>query len=138
VPLKIQHTASLRILISDHQLVWQVEQINLHPDMKLTSKGRFINGGFVASMTTRADLAIATLKQEIQFNDVITSVCLQIDDSIENVKVDGSYSGWNMNSKSVETLNATIEAIGNAEVFEVAVDEKRVDFVTGMKKIFNF
>ena len=117
-------------------MVWQVEQINLHPDMKLTSRGRFINGGFVASMAIHADLAIATLKQEIQFNDIITSVCLPIDDSIENIEIHGSYSGWNMNVKNVESLNATIEAIGDAEIFEVAVDEKRVDFVTGMKKIF--
>ncbi|XP_070503903.1 uncharacterized protein [Chironomus tepperi] len=113
------------------QLVWQVEQINLHPDMKLTSRGRFINGGIVASMASHADLAIATLKQEIQFNDIIQSICLPIDDSIENIEIQGSYSGWNMNVKNIESLNATIEAIGDAELFEIPLDEKRVDFVTG-------
>ncbi|KAL7020888.1 hypothetical protein ACKWTF_011666 [Chironomus riparius] len=115
----------------NHQLVWQVEQINLHPDMKLTSRGRFINGGFVASMAIHADLAIATLKQEIEFNDVITSICLPIDDSILNIEIHGSYSGWNKNVKNVESLNTTIDAIGDAEIFEVDVDEKRIDFVTG-------
>lgn len=119
-------------------MIWQVEHINLHPEMKLTSRGRFINGGFVASRAIHADLAIATLKHEIQFNDIITSVCMPIDDSIENIEIHGSYSGWNMNVRNVELLNATIEAIGDAEIIEVAVDEKRVDFVTGMNNNLQF
>lgn len=120
-------------LFSDHQLLWQVEQINFHPDMKLTSRAKFINGGFVASMAIHADLAIATLKQEIQFKDMITSVCLPNDDSIENLKkIHGSYSGWNMNNKEIESFNVTVDTIGDAEIFEIADENENVELVAGM------
>jgi hypothetical protein len=107
-------------------LPWQLEQINLHPDMKLTSHGRFINGGFVASMEIHADLAIATLKRAIQFSDTISPVCLPSDESVAT----GSFSGWNADNKSVESSNVTIEKI-EGDVFRVLRVARNVKFIEG-------
>lgn len=38
--------------------------------------------------------------------------------------------------KNVESLNETIDAIGDAEIFEVAVNEKWVDFINSRSHSF--
>lgn len=107
-----------------------MEQINLHPDMKLTSKGKFINGGFVSSMAIHADIAIATLKQKIQFSDSLSFICLPTDKSPETEVLSGSFMGWNVHNKNVEIFNASI-ALSDGEVYEVTQERKEVNFAEG-------
>ncbi|KAG5671823.1 hypothetical protein PVAND_001998 [Polypedilum vanderplanki] len=109
---------------------WQLEQINLHPDMKLTSHGSFINGGFVASMEIHADLAIGTLKQVIQFNDTISSVCLSNDKTVDLDELLGKFSGWDSVNKSVENFNSTIDRIDD-EIFKIPQEKRSTKIIEG-------
>jgi hypothetical protein len=125
---KITHEFKALFFIPKYAGQWKLEQINLHPDMKLTSHGRFTNGGFVASMEVHADLAVGTLKQVIQFSDNVSPACLSSSDVHDAIS--SSFSGWDSESKSVAHFNATVDGI-DGEVFKVPKEKKSVKFIEG-------
>lgn len=109
-----------------------MKKIIIHPDMQLTSKSKYINnGGFVASTLPLADIAIVTLTQEIQFTEIISSVCLPLPNGHLTSEI-GIYSGWSVSEKIVETFNTTIAVDDEKEKIIVENVKKDVKFAEGL------
>lgn len=104
--------------------------------MKLIPCGKFINGGFVATMSIKADVAIAILKEKIQFNDEIMPVCLPNDNTLETGYFRGCFSGWNAKRKKIKSINATTAKIGDVERFVISVGSGFVDAKSGELRKF--
>jgi hypothetical protein len=76
--------------------------------MKLVESNKFIDGGFMSSMVSQADIAVATLQVEIELSDTISPICLPEGNKLNSSEVLGKFSGWSATEKAVENFNFSI------------------------------
>lgn len=87
--------------------------------MKLAESNKFIDGGFMSSWVTHADIAVATLQSEIELSDTISPICLPEENKLNPTEVAGKFSGWSSAEKNVENFNFSISESKNDEFNEL-------------------
>lgn len=99
--------------------------------MRLEEGNKFIDGGFMSSMVTRADIAVATLQTEIVLSDTISPICLPGENKTKTAEVLGKYSGWSATHKVFENFNSSL--VESDDKFNEARPKGKVDFGEGME-----
>jgi hypothetical protein len=94
--------------------------------MKVMHKGKSMNDGFVATLSIGADIAVATVKQNVVFNDDITPACV-LNEIYFN---ETALSGWNVKNKSFDTLSVS-DVKNDGEFIKVSHNKTKFEFVDG-------
>ena len=88
--------------------------------MKLVNK--IINGNNFSTLAAHADIAVATLSEEIKLSDAIFPICLPHDKSSSSMIV-GEFSGWSWRLKATKKFNASFTQNKINPIHEVRPDE---------------
>lgn len=95
--------------------------------MKLVNK--IINGNNFSTLAAHADIAVATLSEDIKLSDAIYPICMPHDKSSSTLIV-GEFSGWSLKLKATKNFNASFTQDQNNQIQEVRPNEL-MEFVEG-------
>lgn len=115
---------------TDDENEMKLSKIEVNPQLKVTPSTQFSNGKFIASMNMEADIAVATLANEVELSDTLFPICLPDGKYDKSSLIVGEFSGWSFQFKAIEDFNSTFNKDNQDEFHEIRPNEK-VDFAEG-------
>lgn len=100
-----------------------MSKFDVHPEMKTS----YVKNGTQID----ADLAVATLANEVKFSDLIYPVCLPDDKLIKTSLVVGQFSGWSFTFDTIEDFNSSFTK-GHIDEFTEIRPNENVTFAEGL------
>ncbi len=127
----INHKIQKHLIIE--RISWKLSKIDVQPQFKSTESEKFVDGKFIKSTTYKADIAVATLKNDINLSDEIFPICLPEDVKSELFDdVWGVYSGWDANKGQRADFKLPLAKIDDGEFYRIK-SQRDIGFVEGWK-----
>lgn len=108
---------------TNDQITWNVSKVDVHPEIKLSLVNKTINGNTFSSLAAYADIAVATLSNEIELSDAIFPICLPHDKHSTSSLIVGKIPGWSIKLKAIINFNSSFTKSKRDEFHEIRPNE---------------